>query len=58
MTDNGGVTGTKTVAVDVTAPPPPTAFFTTDLAFLTATFDGSGSTDVDGTITELRVGLR
>ena len=50
VTDNGGLTGTKTVAVDVTAPPPPTAFFTTDLAFLTATFDGSGSTDVDGTI--------
>ena len=52
VTDNGGLTGTKTVAVEVTAPPPPTAFFIANLAFLTASFDGNGSSDVDGTITD------
>ena len=50
VTDNGGAPGTSSGTVTVTDPPPPTAFFVTNLAFLTASFDADGSGDVDGTI--------
>ena len=45
----------------MTAPPanmPPTAAFTADADDLTAAFDGSGSSDADGTVACLRLGLR
>jgi PKD repeat protein len=52
VTDNGGATGTTTAAVTVNSAPPPTAFFViTDVNVLSASFDGGGSSDVDGTIT-------
>ena len=52
VTDNGGATGTVEHDVTVTPPPnqPPTAAFTSSANGLTATFDGSGSSDPDGTI--------
>lgn len=55
VTDDDGATGT--VSHDVTVaqlPPPnvaPVASFTSDCTFLACTFDGSGSTDSDGTVT-------
>ncbi len=49
-TDNGGASSVFSDSVAVEDPPPPTAFFTTSLTFVTASFDGTGSTDVDGTI--------
>jgi len=55
VTDDGGATSSKTVTVTVTgAPPankPPIAAFTASTSGLTATVDGSGSTDSDGNIT-------
>ena len=52
VTDNGGATGTVEHDVTVTPPPnqPPTAAFTSSANLLTASFDGSGSSDPDGTI--------
>ena len=53
VTDNDGATGTVTHAVTVTAPPQnadPMAAFTSTTDGLDASFDGSGSTDSDGTI--------
>ena len=49
-TDNGGASSVFSDSVAVEDPPPPSAFFTTSLTFVTASFDGTGSTDVDGTI--------
>ena len=54
VTDDDGATGTTSDSLVVTAPPPmnqpPTAAFTSSSAGLTATFDGAGSTDADGTV--------
>jgi len=54
VTDNGGLTDSITKAVTVTAAPPanvaPTAAFTSQATNLTVAFDGSGSSDSDGTI--------
>jgi PKD repeat protein len=50
VTDDTGHTGTTIGTVDVEAAPAPTASFTAGAQFLTASFDGSGSSDVDGTI--------
>ena len=53
-TDDGGATDTTTDTVMVTDPnanTPPTASFTSSCTELTCTFDGSGSSDSDGTIT-------
>ncbi len=53
VTDNRGGTGSVTKSVTVVDPPPnvpPNAAFTTSLDGLQATFDGTGSTDSDGTI--------
>jgi PKD repeat protein len=54
VTDDDGATGTKTSSVTVTAPPapntPPTAAFTSTVSNLTASFNGSGSSDADGSI--------
>ena len=52
VTDNAGATAAKTAAVTVTAAPPanqpPVAAFTSTVAGLAASFDGSGSCDPDG----------
>ncbi len=53
VTDNEGATDSVTQAVSVTGPAaniPPTASFTYACTDLTCTFDGSGSSDSDGTI--------
>ncbi|MGN6407163.1 MAG: PKD domain-containing protein [Curtobacterium sp.] len=51
VTDNQGATGSSTQQLSVTAPnQPPTAAFTSTSTGLTASFDGSGSSDPDGTI--------
>ncbi len=51
VTDNDGATDTATKSVSVTAPnQPPTAAFTATPANLSVAFDGSGSSDPDGTI--------
>jgi PKD repeat protein len=53
VTDNAGATGTVSHDVTVTAPPvnqPPTAAFTSSCTDLNCSFDGSGSSDPDGTI--------
>ncbi len=55
VTDDNGATATSTRTVTVTAPPPPpnrapTAAFTATPTDLTVAYDGSGSTDPDGTI--------
>jgi PKD repeat protein len=53
VTDAGGLTGSTSKSVTVTAPPvnaAPTAAFTSSVANLAATFDGTGSSDTDGTI--------
>ncbi|MCW2527766.1 MAG: hypothetical protein JWM76_2626 [Pseudonocardiales bacterium] len=56
VVDNKGATNTKTSSVVVTASPPPanvppTASFTSSCTGLNCTFNGTGSTDSDGTIT-------
>ena len=54
VTDDKGLTATRTASVTVTAPIPnsaPTADFTAAGAGLVGTFDASASTDTDGTIT-------
>ena len=53
VTDNRGGTATTTVPVSASAPPnvPPVASFTTTCTFLSCSFDGTGSSDPDGTIT-------
>ncbi len=54
VTDNGGLTGSVSHPVTVAAPvpnQPPTAAFTFSSTNLTASFNGSGSSDPDGTIT-------
>ncbi len=61
VTDNVGATAAVSHDVTVAAEPPnqaPTAAFTSSSVFLVAGFDGSGSTDPDGTIASLRLGLR
>jgi PKD repeat protein len=53
VTDYKGATGTVTKDVTVTAPPvnaKPTAAFTSSASGLASAFDGSGSSDADGTI--------
>ncbi|WAX55907.1 PKD domain-containing protein [Jatrophihabitans cynanchi] len=52
VTDNQGATGTVTHDVTVAPPPnqPPTAAFTSSIDLLTASLDGSGSSDPDGSI--------
>ncbi len=51
VTDNGGATNTTTQSVTVQAANiPPTAAFTSSVSNLSASFDGTGSTDPDGTI--------
>jgi PKD repeat protein len=53
VTDNQGATSTITHPVTVTAPAannPPVAAFTSTVASLTASFDGTTSTDPDGTV--------
>ncbi|WP_374009470.1 PKD domain-containing protein [Leifsonia sp. LS-T14] len=52
VTDNKGATGTSTASVTATTPPnaPPTASFTSSVNGLTASFNGTGSSDSDGTI--------
>ncbi|MFF1632848.1 PKD domain-containing protein [Leifsonia sp. NPDC058248] len=53
VTDNQGVTGTKTTSVTVAAPPPnqaPVAAFTSAVTNLSVAFDASGSADPDGTV--------
>jgi PKD repeat protein len=53
VTDNKGATGTVTHDVTVTAPPanqPPVAAFTSSAVNLAASFDGSTSSDPDGTV--------
>jgi PKD repeat protein len=54
VTDNATATNSKTTPVTVTAPPanmPPTASFTVSCTLLDCTFNGTDSTDPDGTIT-------
>ncbi len=54
VTDDNGATTSLAKSVTVTAPPPvnvpPTAKWSSTTSNLTASFDGSGSTDSDGTI--------
>ncbi len=53
VTDDDGATGTSTQQVTVTAPPPnspPTASFTSSTNGLTASVNGSGSSDPDGSV--------
>ena len=52
VTDNGGATGSTTNDVSVTVPAnqPPTASFTATPTNLSVAFDGSGSSDPDGSI--------
>ena len=50
VTDNDGHTGTIAHNVTVADAPPPTAAFTSNIAYHKASFNGSGSSDVDGTI--------
>ncbi len=53
VTDTTGGTGTSTRQVTVSAPPanqPPTAAFTSRTTNLSVAFDGSGSSDPDGTV--------
>jgi PKD repeat protein len=52
VTDNRGGTNTTTQSVSVAPPPnvPPTAAFTSSPDGTTVTFDGSGSSDSDGTV--------
>ena len=51
VTDNGGATGIQSQSVTVVVNAPPVASFTSACSGLTCTFDGSGSSDSDGTIT-------
>ncbi|WP_304504479.1 PKD domain-containing protein [Allobranchiibius sp. GilTou73] len=52
VTDNQGATNSVTHSITVTAPvnQPPVAAFTSSVNNLTGSFDGSGSTDPDGTV--------
>ncbi|MHA3703897.1 PKD domain-containing protein [Jatrophihabitans sp. YIM 134969] len=51
VTDDGGATATRSGTVTVVAPNrPPVAAFTSSTSGLTASFDGSGSSDPDGTV--------
>ena len=52
VTDDKGATATKTQTVTVALPPnkPPVAAFTSSCTQVDCTFDGSGSTDTDGTL--------
>jgi PKD repeat protein len=54
VTDNKGATATKTAQVTVSAAPPanqpPTAAFTSNVTNLAVDFDGTGSSDPDGTV--------
>jgi PKD repeat protein len=53
VTDAGGLTGTSTKSITVTAPPvnqAPTAAFTSTVSNLTADFTAAGSNDPDGSI--------
>ena len=54
VTDNGGATGTVSHAVTATDPAPvnkpPVSLFTVSSMQLTSSFDGTGSSDPDGTI--------
>ena len=55
VTDDGGATATISHPVTVTAPAgnaAPTAAFTSSTADLVASFDGTGSADSDGTVTD------
>jgi trimeric autotransporter adhesin len=53
VTDNQNATGTATSQVTVTTPPPnqpPTASFTSSCSYLVCSFDGTASSDPDGTV--------
>ncbi len=54
VTDNDGATDSASTSITVTSPPPsneaPSAAFTDACTFLACSFDGSASTDTDGTI--------
>ena len=50
VTDNGGATATQSQSVRVVDNAPPVASFTSACSGLTCTFNGSGSSDSDGTI--------
>jgi PKD repeat protein len=50
VTDNLGATGSVTKSVTVAANVPPVASFTSSAANLAASFDGSASSDPDGTV--------
>ncbi|MFE4467796.1 PKD domain-containing protein [Leifsonia sp. NPDC056824] len=53
VTDNQGATNTTSQGVSVTAPPPnqpPVASFTSSATYLAASFDGTSSSDPDGTV--------
>ena len=53
VTDNQGATNSVSHNITVTAPPvnqPPVAAFTSSMNNLTGSFDGSGSSDPDGTV--------
>ncbi len=50
VTDNSGAKATASKTVTITVDQPPTASFTSTAADLTASFDGSGSSDPDGTV--------
>ena len=50
VTDNAGAADSATKAVVVAANQAPTAAFTTTVSELTASFDGTGSADADGTV--------
>jgi PKD repeat protein len=53
VTDNSGATASTTKTVTATAKPlPPLASFTASMDNLTGSFDASGSSDPDGTITD------
>ncbi|HEU5223296.1 MAG TPA: PKD domain-containing protein [Candidatus Lumbricidophila sp.] len=50
VTDNRGATGSVTQTITVVANQAPNASFTSSVNFLNASFDGTGSTDADGTV--------
>ena len=59
VTDDGGLTSSVTHQVSVVKPNvPPTASFSTHCDYLDCSFDATASSDSDGTIDRLRLGIR